>query len=527
MAAAPVERSQVPAFGNFLRLRLLVKQVKHARTAGKRLLQRGTQVRHGNNRAERRHKRRNCHESLASVNNAAAAQRARQHHHDHVKRQHQAVRGRHGPRRSAFQTPLNARKRRHALVKFRGAFGRAPELQRFAQTAQAVKHEGVHGAQRIAQRAPVAARRFRSSPRSRDAHQRIRDECRQSQLPRHRADERHHNGRHDDRDKRRRKRMCVEHFQQLDIGRDQRHQIALRTPFKLRRGQRTQLAEHMVAHQRQNLERKILALVRDHVFGKLRTLAPAKLEGRSKGDLVSLVTSDVELLEVFYAHTLSPALIAIIVSAIMVAFIGSMAWQLGLAAFVAYALVGIAAPWAASKAAGRDGRALRDALGSMNAFVLDSLRGLRETLQFGRTSERSAELDERMAAFSGVERRLKSRAARAMAATNGLVLALDVVMVMLAGALCGSGVVDAGQAFVAIAALMSSFGPVIAVANLGSTLQQTLASGARVLDLLDEQPQTKEVSEGRDLAAFHGRGCQARRLLVWRGARAQGREPGH
>ncbi len=249
---------------------------------------------------------------------------------------------------------------------------------------------------------------------------------------------------------------------------------------------------------------KILALVRDHVFGKLRTLAPAKLEGRSKGDLVSLVTSDVELLEVFYAHTLSPALIAIIVSAIMVAFIGSMAWQLGLAAFVAYALVGIAAPWAASKAAGRDGRALRDALGSMNAFVLDSLRGLRETLQFGRTSERSAELDERMAAFSGVERRLKSRAARAMAATNGLVLALDVVMVMLAGALCGSGVVDAGQAFVAIAALMSSFGPVIAVANLGSTLQQTLASGARVLDLLDEQPQTKEVSEGQDLAAFTG-----------------------
>ena len=126
--------------------------------------------------------------------------------------------------------------------------------------------------------------------------------------------------------------------------------------------------------------------------------------------------------------------------------------------------------------------------------MLDSLRGLRETLQFGRTSERSAELDERMAAFSGVERRLKSRAARAMAATNGLVLALDVAMVMLAGALCGSGVVDAGQAFVAIAALMSSFGPVIAVANLGSTLQQTLASGARVLDLLDEQPQTKEVA---------------------------------
>ena len=249
---------------------------------------------------------------------------------------------------------------------------------------------------------------------------------------------------------------------------------------------------------------KILALVRDRVFGKLRTLAPAKLEGRSKGDLVSLVTSDVELLEVFYAHTLSPALIALLVSVCMVAFIGSIAWQLGLAALIAYVLVGVVTPWAASKASGQDGRVLRDSLGLMNAFVLDSLRGLRETLQFGRADKRAAELDERMRGFSKVERRLKSRAAWSMAATNGLVLALDVAMVLLAGSLWVAGVIDAGQAFVAVAALMSSFGPVIAVANLGSTLQQTLACGARVLDLLDEQPQTKEVEGGEDLAAFTG-----------------------
>lgn len=249
---------------------------------------------------------------------------------------------------------------------------------------------------------------------------------------------------------------------------------------------------------------KILALVRDHVFGKLRTLAPAKLEGRSKGDLVSLVTSDVELLEVFYAHTLSPALIAFVVSVVMVVFIGSIAWQLGVAALVAYVLVGVVVPWVASKASGQDGRALRDSLGSMNAFVLDSLRGLRETLQFGRAADRAAELDERMRGFARVERRLKSRAARSMAATNGLVLALDIAMVALAGSLWSAGVVDAGQAFVALAALMSSFGPVIAVANLGSTLQQTLACGARVLDLLDEQPQTKEVAGGQNLEGFTG-----------------------
>ena len=253
---------------------------------------------------------------------------------------------------------------------------------------------------------------------------------------------------------------------------------------------------------------KILALVRDRVFGKLRTLAPAKLEGRSKGDLVSLVTSDVELLEVFYAHTLSPVLIAVLVCAVMIAFIGSICWQLAIAAFAAYALVGVVAPWAASRAAGDSGRELRDALGGMNSFVLDSLRGLRETLQFGQARVRAEQLDTRMDTLSKVEDRLKGRAARSMAATNGLVLGLDVAMVVFAATLCAQGAIDAGQAFACVAALMSSFGPVIAVANLGSGLQQTLASGARVLDLLDEQPQTEDVVEDCGLEAFSGAGAE-------------------
>ena len=249
---------------------------------------------------------------------------------------------------------------------------------------------------------------------------------------------------------------------------------------------------------------KILALVRDCVFGKLRTLAPAKLEGRSKGDLVSLVTSDVELLEVFYAHTLSPVLIAVLVCGVMIAFIGSVSWQLAIGAFIAYVLVGAVAPWVASRAAGNGGRELRDALGGMNAFVLDSLRGLRETLQFGQEHARAEQLDSCMDSLSKVEDRLKGRAARSMAATNGLVLGLDVAMVALACALCAHGVIDSGQAFVCVAALMSSFGPVIAVANLGSGLQQTLASGARVLDLLDEQPQTRDVADGCTVGVFSG-----------------------
>ncbi len=253
---------------------------------------------------------------------------------------------------------------------------------------------------------------------------------------------------------------------------------------------------------------KLLALVRDRVFGALRRLAPAKLEGRDKGDLVSLVTADIELLEVFYAHTLSPVLIALLVSAGMVAFLGSISGAFGWLALASYLVVGVALPWIGSKASGQAGRQLREGIAGMNAFVLDSLRGLRETLQFGRASERAAQLTERMDAHEAVERAQKGRTALFGAAINGVVFALDVAMILVAGGLVFAGQLPAGAALVAIAAFMSSFGPVIAVANLGTTLQQTFASGARVLELLREEPQTQEVTDGVDLAAFTGAGAQ-------------------
>lgn len=258
-----------------------------------------------------------------------------------------------------------------------------------------------------------------------------------------------------------------------------------------------QLCNHYLAF-------KILALVRDKVFGKMRTLAPAKLEGRDKGDLVSLLTGDIELLEVFYAHTLSPAAIALIVSVVMVAFTATLSPLLAAYAAFSYAVVGIAVPWISSKASGTGGREVRDAIGSMNAFVLDSLRGLRETLQFGRADDRALELACRMSDLAKVEGRLKDRTAVAMAATGAVVLALDMGMLLAAMHLANGGVVAFGPAAIACAALMSSFGPVIAVANLGSTLQQTLASGARVLDVLDENPQTVEIEDGVSLDGFSG-----------------------
>lgn len=252
---------------------------------------------------------------------------------------------------------------------------------------------------------------------------------------------------------------------------------------------------------------KLLALVRDKVFGALRRLAPAKLEGRDKGDLVSLVTADIELLEVFYAHTLSPAIIALLVSVGMVAFFASISPVLAWMALAAYLMVGVALPWAGSKASGTSGRALREGIASMNAFVLDSLRGLRETLQFGRASQRASQLAEHMRAHEQVEQRQKGRTAAFLASVNGVVFMLDVAMIILAGSLVFSGHLSGGAALVAITAFMSSFGPVIAVANLGATLQQTLASGARVLELLHEDPQTPEVTDGVNLGEFEGAGA--------------------
>lgn len=264
-----------------------------------------------------------------------------------------------------------------------------------------------------------------------------------------------------------------------------------------------QLCNHYLAF-------KVLAIVRDRVFGHLRTLAPAKLEGKDKGDLVSLVTSDVELLEVFYAHTLSPAAIALVVSIAMVAFTATLSPALALVALASYLIVGVVLPFAASKASGGRGREVRDFVGDMNSFVLDSLRGLSETLQFGRERDRAEELDVRMEALSVAERGLKGSAAFSMSLVGAIVVACDLAMIVAAAGLVASGSLGAGPAILSVAALMSSFGPVIAVANLGSTLQQTLASGARVLDLLDEEPQTRDVPRGAGVRLEGFEGAQVR-----------------
>lgn len=254
---------------------------------------------------------------------------------------------------------------------------------------------------------------------------------------------------------------------------------------------------------------KLLALIRDKVFGVLRRLAPAKLEGRDKGDLIAVLTADIELLEVFYAHTISPICIAVIVSVVMACFIGGYAPALGLYAALSYAVIGIGVPVAAAKGARQSGESFRAEFGALNSFVLDSLRGIRESLQYNDGPHRLAQINQRTDALSGQERRLKEAGGTAQAMTGAIILLLDAGMLALAGQLCSTGVIGFDGALVSVVALMSSFGPVIALANLGTGLQNTFAAGNRVLDILDEKPAVEEVTAGKDVTFT---GADARRV---------------
>lgn len=248
---------------------------------------------------------------------------------------------------------------------------------------------------------------------------------------------------------------------------------------------------------------KLLALIRDKVFLALRRLCPAKLEGRDKGDLISVITSDIELLEVFYAHTISPAAIAFVFTILMCLFIGRYHWSLGLLALAAYLVVGIAVPLVVSKASRDDGLRFRTKSGELSAFLLDSLRGLPELLQYGQGEKRLAALNTQTDALAGDEERMKRISGRNSAVTGIIILLFDLIMLFVSASLYVRGTVGFDGVLIPTLALFSSFGPVSALAALGSTLQNTFAAGNRVLDILEESPVVEEVA-GQVPITFQG-----------------------
>lgn len=245
---------------------------------------------------------------------------------------------------------------------------------------------------------------------------------------------------------------------------------------------------------------KLLALIRDKVFQALRKLCPAKLDGRDKGNLISVITSDIELLEVFYAHTISPAAIAFLFSLVMFFFIGSFHPVLAIIALAAYIVVGIAIPLYISKRCGSEGILFRSKSGELSGFVLGSLRGLAETIQYGGGKDRLAKMNAQTDSLSKHEKKMKDFTGQNTAITNTVILLFDLMMLFGSAMLCGSGQIGFDGVLIPTIALMGSLGPVIALANLGSTLQNTFAAGDRVIDILEESPVVEEIADGKEVA---------------------------
>lgn len=248
---------------------------------------------------------------------------------------------------------------------------------------------------------------------------------------------------------------------------------------------------------------KLLAIIRHKVFAALRRLCPAKLEGKEKGNLISIITTDIELLEVFYAHTISPIMIAILTSLIMIIFIGNFHVYAGIFALCAYLLVGCVIPLWNGKNGGQKGMEFRSGFGSLNSFVLESLRGIDETIQYGQGEKRKEQMSQKSIELGILQKDLNRMEAMQRAITNLVILTCSFGMFFLMFHLYQKGNVTFDQMILATIAMMGSFGPVTALSSLSNNLNQTLASGERVLSLLEETPMVEEL-EGEQSFDFEG-----------------------
>ena len=252
---------------------------------------------------------------------------------------------------------------------------------------------------------------------------------------------------------------------------------------------------------------KLLARIRHQVFDSLRRLAPAKLDGAKKGNLISIITSDIELLEVFYAHTISPIAIAVITSVVMTIFLGRIHPVFGVLALFFYVLVGAVIPVVNGRIGAAGGKEYREAFGALNTCVLDNLYGLEETLQYGQQEARIAKMAEQTGHLETVNGALKRGENLQRVITDGVILFAGVLAALVGGTLAENGSIPGSGAVIAVIALASSFGPTAALSALSNNLNHTLASGNRVLDILDEEPLVHEIA-GRQTTAFSGAACE-------------------
>ena len=248
---------------------------------------------------------------------------------------------------------------------------------------------------------------------------------------------------------------------------------------------------------------RILAIIRHKVFECLRRLCPAKLEGKNKGDLISIITGDIELLEVFFAHTISPIVIAFITSLIMVVFIGYQSMAAGVIAFAGYTVVGVVLPIWNGKRSADAGMKLRNGVGELNGFVLDSMYGVDEILQYGQGDQQLYKMNEKSQSLAEDQENLSKFEGSQRAVTNIVIQLFSWGMLFTMIYLYMESAATFSEVLISTLAMMSSFGPVVALASLSNSLNQTLACGERVLKLLEEVPQVEDVS-GKEHTDFEG-----------------------
>lgn len=266
---------------------------------------------------------------------------------------------------------------------------------------------------------------------------------------------------------------------------------------------------------------KLLAIIRHKVFASLRKLCPAKLEGRDKGNLISIITTDIELLEVFYAHTISPIAIATLTSVIMVIFIGRYHWLAGLLALAAYLIVGVAIPMWNGKRGSQKGMEFRTSFGELNSFVLDSLRGLDETIQYGQGEKRREQMSKQSKNLAGMQESLSKMEGSQRSFTNMVILLASFGMLALTIWLYDKGAMGFEGILTCTIAMMGSFGPVVALSSLSNNLNQTLASGERVLSLLEETPLVEEIPGDVETFADQGVNSEESANHAFAGAEAE------
>lgn len=245
---------------------------------------------------------------------------------------------------------------------------------------------------------------------------------------------------------------------------------------------------------------KLLAVLRDKIFGALRTLCPAKLESKQKGSIIAMITSDIETLEVFYAHTISPICIAVLVSTAVFLFVGFVSsWYLALVALVGYLTIGIAVPFISSGKLKESGVKYRAEFASFNAYFLDSIKGIKDIVLNNAGEERKAQVNERSDKLLKETKRMKHETSKAGAATE-LTVSLFIIAALAVGiVLVNFNLLTVGKMIIGVVAVFGSFGPVIAISALPGNLTQTFASGDRVLNLLSEKPAVTEVKDGENI----------------------------